>query len=356
MATSSRRNSPGLTQQLDEKGYRFEFFQAVRLLQRLHPDDAAVGSGDDPENEALRFRSQVSLGFPPSDVVAIDPDKGEGQPRGMTVSFMGVATPASFGSLPLPYAEMILSLDREKNPGLRTFLDTFNHRFVSLFYRAWEKHRFAISYERSPGGPAGRFERAVFALMGIRPDKGTSTLLGLEEKSLIPRAFAIKGRAVTAQGLADLIRDYFRVPATVQQFVPHWYQIEESEQCRLGMKSCTLGQDTHMGDRVQLAQSRFRVKLGPMDWTRFRDFLPTGSGARPLAEMTGLAAGPEFDFDCQLILKAEETPRIRLGVIDEKGAPWLGWTTWLQSGRPDRDSANIVIDGELMAQRALTPA
>ena len=356
MGPASRRNSPGLTSELETRSYRFDFFQAVRLLQRMDPDDDPVGTGDDPSREAIRFKSHVSLGFPPSDVRGITFGEEEHQPREMTVSFMGVATPASFGSLPLPYTEMILALDRDKNRGLRSFLDVFNHRLVSMFYRSWEKHRFAISYERSPGGPSGIFERAVFALMGLRPGNGISSSLGLEEKSLLARAYAVKGRAVTAQGLADLIRDYFRVPATVQQFVPHWYQIEASEQFRLGIRACTLGQDTHLGNQVRLAQSRFRVKLGPLDWTEFRDFLPTGKGARPLAELTALSAGPEFDFDCQLIMKAEETPRLRLGVIDEKGAPWLGWTTWLQSDQPKLDSANIVIDGDLMAQRGMVPA
>lgn len=356
MGSTSRRNSAGLSDQLEARGYRFDFFQAVRLLQRADPDCVPVGAGDDPSREAVRFRSHVSLGFPPSDVKSINFGKEEGKPSEMTVSFMGVATPASFGSLPLPYTEMIMSLEREKNKGLRSFLDLFNHRVVSMFYRAWEKHRFSIAYERSPVGHSGIFERAVFAIMGLRPGNGTGIGISMNEQSMLARANAFKGRSVTAQGLSDLIQDYFRVPATVQQFVPHWYQIEAAEQCRLGLKSCTLGQDTHLGVRVRLAQSRFRVKLGPLNWNQFRDFLPTGGGALPLAELTALAAGPEFDFDCQLTMKAAETPRLRLGVIDEKGAPWLGWTTWLNSDRPELDSASIVIDGDVMARKDLLPA
>lgn len=355
MATTSRRNTPDLTTLLTERGYKFDFFQAVRLLQRECPDSDPVGTGDDPQREAIRFRSQVSLAFPPSDVVDIEPPAGKRDPSELTVSFMGVATPASFGSLPLPYVEMIMGLERDKNLALHRFLDLFNHRLVSLFYRAWEKYRFAVAFERSPAGQKGIFEKAVLALMGLS-SSGMTDQLGLDERALLARAYALRGRAISAQGLSDLIRSYFRVPVTVQQFLASWYPIEDSERSRLGTSSCTLGEDIHLGSQVRLAQSRFRLKLGPLDWAQFREFLPTGSGARPLAEMTALSAGPEFDFDCQLVLKASEAPGLRLGIADEKGAPWLGWTTWLHNHKLESDPADVVIDGEVLGKEAVSPA
>ncbi len=354
MAPTRRRNSPGLTRLLSEKGYKFDFFQAVRLLQRERPDCEGVGTGDDPRKEALKFKSHVSLGFPPSDVVDITHGKAEDEPSEMSVSFLGVASPVSFGSLPLPYSEMVLAQERHKEFALSRFLDLFNHRLTSLFYRAWEKYRFAVAYERSSSGKTGLFERAVYSLMGL----GSGELRGqlkMDEKALLARAYAVRGRAISAAGLAELIRNYFRIPVTVLQFFPWWYTIEDSERCRLGVSSCALGLDIHLGRQVRLAQSRIRLKLGPLSWSQFQDFLPTGGGARPLAEMTALSVGPEFDFDCQLVLKASEAPGLRLGVADEQGAPRLGWTTWLNCDHLGEDPADVVDDGEVMGRETRSP-
>jgi len=345
MGTTSRRNSPGLKQALGQEGYRFDFFQAVRLLQRERPEAAPVGTGDDPSRESIRFASQVSMGFAPSDVVSIELGEVDEDPAQMTVSFLGVATPHSYGSLPLSYAEMIMGLERDKNFALRHFLDLFNHRLISLYYRAWEKYRFALAYERDSRKNPGIFERAVFALMGMGTDAQRGKM-ACDDRALLARAYSVRGRATSAQGLAELVRSYFKVPVKVRQFVSCWYPIEDSERTRLGVTSCSLGQDINLGSRVHLAQSRFRLCLGPLAWDNFRDFLPTGKAFRPLVEMTGLAAGPEFDFDCQLVLNASSAPGIRLGA--GAGAPQLGWSTWLHTEPLDEDPADVIIDGVLV--------
>ena len=95
-----------------------------------------------------------------------------------------------------------------------------------------------------------------------------------------------------------------------------------------------------------MGQSRFRVRLGPLDWSEFRDLLPAGTAFWPLVELVRLATGPEFDFDVQLVLKAEVVPPLRLGVADEQGAPYLGWSTWLHRAGRMQDAADVIIDAE----------
>ncbi len=53
---------------------------------------------------------------------------------------------------------------RYKDHALWEFLDLFNHRFLSLFHRAWEKYRFPIVYESGGEDP---FTEGLFALIGI---------------------------------------------------------------------------------------------------------------------------------------------------------------------------------------------
>ena len=57
MAAESRRTDPSVEQVLFEEGYRFDFFQAVRVLERLYPDRQPVGRDATACREVVRFRS-----------------------------------------------------------------------------------------------------------------------------------------------------------------------------------------------------------------------------------------------------------------------------------------------------------
>ena len=55
------------------EGYRFDFFQAVRLLEMIQSGKLRLPPGEsaDPEKEIVRFRSAVTLKFPASDVAEV---------------------------------------------------------------------------------------------------------------------------------------------------------------------------------------------------------------------------------------------------------------------------------------------
>ncbi len=343
MAAQSRRGDPHLETVLNEEGWRFDFFQAVRLLQLMAPDSTPLGTGDNPATESVRLSSHITMGFPPSEVHEIRAHEAQAE---MAVNFMGIASPSSYGSLPMPYTEMILDRAKEKNETLRHFLDLFNHRLVSLFYRAWEKHRFAVVYELSGQRERGHFEQVLFSLMGL----GTYELQRnqkINSRALLARAHAVRPRGVSAQGLATIIQDYFHVTARIVQFIPAWYDIEPSELSRLNQQSCTLGEDLCLGARTRMAQSRYRVCLGPLSWQQMADFLPNGSAYGSLSEICTLTTGPEFDFEFQLQLAPDQTPPLRVGAAKEQGKPRLGWSTWLLRSQADESISEVIIDGEL---------
>ena len=72
----------------------------------------------------------------------------------MTVTFLGLY--GTTGVLPRHYTHRLLEIDQytrgDAGRPLRDWLDLFNHRWVWQFYRAWEKYRFWLAYER--GEPA----------------------------------------------------------------------------------------------------------------------------------------------------------------------------------------------------------
>ncbi len=69
--------------------FEFDFFQAVRLLEKLAPKRVPIGLDGPPADEVARFRAHLSMSFPPSQIVALDPP-GEERPNPLlTVTFLG---------------------------------------------------------------------------------------------------------------------------------------------------------------------------------------------------------------------------------------------------------------------------
>ena len=83
--------------------WNFEFFQAVRVLERLHPEREPVGNFSVPAAEAMRFRAHASTVFPASEIQSLH--DADGERADMGVNFMGLFGP--LGVLPLYYTELI---------------------------------------------------------------------------------------------------------------------------------------------------------------------------------------------------------------------------------------------------------
>lgn len=336
MATEGRRTSDPLVEVLFEEPYRFEFFQAVRLLERISPERRPVGRYSEPAGEAVRFRTRASLAFAPSQIHQLsDGNEDEGQPAEMMVAFMGMTGPA--GVLPHHYTEMLVERTRYKDTAAWDFFDLFNHRMISLFYRAWEKYRFPVAYERGED----RFTEFLFDVIGM----GTPGLLGRQsfpDEMLLFYGGLFAMRPHSASAMEAVIGDYFGVAASVNQFSGQWLKLDEESLTRLGASNAELGVTTVAGTRVWDAQSKFELHLGPLTFDEFTKFLPTGSAFNPTTELVRLFAGLEFDFDIRPILKAEEVPGCVL-TTRARRCPQLGWTTWLKTAPFTNDDSQVVL-------------
>lgn len=347
MAPQSGRTDPRLEDTLFEEGYRFEFFQAVRVLERLFPDRRAVGRDAKPAQEVARFRSHPSLSFPPSQIHEIRRPADGGGPAEMTVAFMGLTGPV--GVLPRHYTEMVIERLRLKDHALREFLDLFNHRLTSLFFRAWEKYRFPIGYERAVSRQEGYdpFSLALFDLMGMGT-QGLRGMLGVEDEALLFYAGLVAQHPRSASALEGLLTSYFEVPVRSIQFAGQWLPLSDEDRSRLGAGAANsgLGVNAVLGSRVWDQQAKFILRMGPLRYVVFCDLLPSGTAFQPLVRLTRFFVGQEFDFDVQLVLERTEVPRCGLGETGPT-APRLGWSTWLKTREFARDADDTVLTGRL---------
>jgi type VI secretion system protein ImpH len=255
------------------------------------------------------------------------------------VNFMGLTGPA--GVLPYVYTELILERLRAKDQSLAAFLDIFNHRSISLFYRAWQKYRFPVTYS---SGERDRFTHHLFDLIGM----GTPGMQGRQavpDEALLHYVGLFSMHTRSAVVLEQILSDYFQVPVEIEQFTGDWYRLDAEAQCRLGEHeepAQQLGTGAVIGDEVWDQQSRVRIKIGPLSLERYYDFLPDGSAFEPLRAITRFFSGDELDFEIQLILRRDETPGFQID-LDSPEAPRLGWVTWLKSVPLDRDPHDTIL-------------
>jgi type VI secretion system protein ImpH len=352
------RTDASLEEALFEHGYEFEFFQAARLLALLFPARKGVGGLGRPVEEFARFVSLVncdgaeaarlSMAFPASPVHNIGGDAESADPARMTITFMGLT--GVQGVLPLYYTERILASKAAKDNSLAAFLDIFNHRLVSLFYRAWEKHRFPVLYEMAAARKTGPdpFTRYLFDLIGM----GTTGLRGrlhVRDESLLLYAGLIAQRPHSATNLRGILRDYFGVPVEIDQCVGSWYELADSDRCYLSGESerNQLGEGAFLGDEVWDQQARFRIRVGPVDLKTFNAFMPEEPAMRKLVELTRFIVGQAMVFDVKVTLRAAEVPYCRL---DDEGfdpqtkshSARLGWIGWLKTGEFAQDADDAV--------------
>lgn len=311
-----------LEEDLAEHGYSFEFFQAVTLLERLHAEMRPVGHFSSPSDEVVRFRANPRLAFPASEIQELK--IVEDRQAEMMVNFMGLTGPS--GVLPHPYSELILERARHKDRSLAAFFDIFNHRAISLFYRAWQKARFPVTYATE-----GRdfFSQYLLDLVGL----GTAGLRDrqhIEDEALLHYVSLVAMQTRSSTALQQLLEDYFEVPVEIEEFTGAWYAIDRATQCQMNeddTPSRQVGLGAVAGDAIWDRQGCVRIRIGPLSLERYNDFLPGGSAYAALQSITRFFSNQSLDFQAQLVLQREEAPPVVLDA-DVPGASRLGWVSW----------------------------
>jgi len=342
MATPSGMEDPSLAADelladLVGQPAAFEFFQAVRLLGRFFPERAPVGRFSEPADEVAHFTASPSLAFPTSEIQRLDvPPRGPAQLR---VNLMGLIGP--LGVLPYHYTLLVAERLRVRDAALQNFLNIFEHRIISLFYRAWEKHHVMVAYERDG---TDRVTEHLLDLIGLGLPRARGHL-PVPDEALLSYAGALLPQARSAVALEQVLTDFFGVAVEVEQFVGGWYGLDLPTQCALGSDagaSDQLGLGAVVGDEIWDQQGRIRIRLGPMSRARYESFLPGGAAHDVLRAVVRFFSHDQFDVELQLVLARDDVPTCRLGG-DDAWPTTLGWATWLRTTPSVRDPDETVL-------------
>jgi type VI secretion system protein ImpH len=343
MATTGWRTPDPVIRELATHPWRFEFHQAVRLLEWVLDGDR-VGFGSDARTEAIRFRALPNLSFPASELDEVRiPEADSGAQSEVTVTFMGLAT--AMGPLPRPVVERILERVARKDPGFRDFLDIFHHRLIAYHYRGREKHRPAM---RWVGPEESILAEPLLALAGL----GSPALrnrLELPDRSLLGLGATLGRPRTIATGLAGTVAHYFGIPTRDIPFQGRWHALSPDLWTRLTARPpaqarpAGLGHDSVLGTRAWDQAAAFELRLGPLNLATFLSLLPgdprrrIADGARlaPLRSLVRLQAPVGVEMRARLVLDGKEAPR--LPITSHPKGPRLGYTAWL--GTPPADRA-----------------
>lgn len=332
------RRREGVATLLFEKGYLFDFFQSVWLLEHALARTARRGEQALAADEKIRIRPHEGVAFPASDVRKIewlDEDKSRVQ---VTVTFMGLYGVAS----PLPvYFYNPIGTRQEGAESLRDFLDMFNRRLYKYFYQAWKKYQPRL---HPPSGAREQDARVFTCLAGL----GTSGFVmprQIAPGRLMGLAGLLSSGVRNAYGLQTVLSTMFDgLQVSIRENVARWVTMRTRP--RMGDGSMTLGGTALIGQKVRDVSGKFRVTLGPLGLQRFRAFLPEGPAAGLLNYLINLYATDQLDYDVELMLKTSEVPAMKLG-----GSQKLGIDAWL--GRPAGDVISVVVQYPRTAGLAL---
>ena len=316
MAGSDRNTDHALTEDVVARGTAYGFFETVRLLQRAHPEAAKVGHDGPAAREVIRFRPPLDLSFAATDVAEIYRD-GEGRYEIACrfLSLYGAGSP-----LPTCFTEELLYEDRKELQ--RDFLDIFNHRLISLLFRAWEKYR------RLAQGDADGEDRFSWR---------TRTLCRLERPDDPAWLFGFAGllhrQPVSEASLERLLRAAFQAPVEVRSCARRWTAVPAARRTALGIAGCALGSGpTYLGAEVRDVTTAFAVVVGPVDLETFRSFLPGGERGTRLEELLARVQD-ELSHEVVLRIAAASIEPLRLATAEPGaggGVPGgLGYTSWL---------------------------
>lgn len=366
MATSRWRQSLTVIERLCREPYGFEFFQAVRLLERAAATEHQVGTfglvsgANHYSRELVCFSAQTSLSFPGSDIVqlqrrtspALEGNNHQEVARWqMQVGFTGLA--GSQGVMPYYLTEVLLKELRKKNTSLRDFLDLFNHRHISLFYQASYKYQLPVNYERNKATKNREFDlfsHALSSLVGL----GSRELryrMPIADEALLGMAGHLSRQQCSVTALKGMIRHYFGLDVVIEQFQGQWDVLPEDVLCRLPSASNTsgvnnyLGVSTVLGTRCFQAQNKFRVVIKPMVYEEFMGIAPGTVKLEALKAFIHFSAGVEMDFEISVTLLTSQVAPVQLSSAHAQ-KPLLGWNSHMVSAEHGEDCVHITLSAD----------
>ncbi len=295
MDGTQRDGTVGLDEQELHALAGLQFFDLVEELHRLYPDAEPVGSTKSTGREPARFKANATFGFPPNEVHSVERSAELAEGVDVRLNLIGLYGPPS--PLPTNFTERIIH--------------------AALLYLVWRQYRHDLRYRTGGTDPISQAAGALFGLLPTVGDAESDAARSL----LLPYVGLLSMYSRSASAIASVLTHFFEVPFEIEEFVARWIALPEDARFELG-GPLVLGSETVLGEIMQDVAGHFRVWCGPLDFERYKSFLPGRQDHDRLRDLIDLLVRDPLSRDLGFQIRPETVPAWSLGEGE------LGWTTW----------------------------
>jgi type VI secretion system protein ImpH len=284
-------------------------------------------------DEPVRFRPSPKMGFPATEMACGETDDDHANsPRTVRTTFLGLY---GVNARMPPHLIDDIAVRREGHEAVMAFLDIFNHRIATLFYRAWRKYRYVASWQ--PGATDDMSQRLLcLARFGIG-DKASRARLPS------PRVLGLLGpltqRTRTAEGLLRVVA--LAVPGagagvTLEERHPVWVRLDAPPRLGSAGRMGGLARDHVLGRRIADRCETVRITLTPANARQVHGLLPDAPLHRELMSLLRVYVGYKVDVVLRMQVCAAMAPVLKLGRDNDAPSGRLAWTTLLKPATRER--------------------
>lgn len=303
------------------------FYRLCQLLEQSQPDTPVMGSTWQVRQEPVRFRPHPGMGFPASEIKAYEPAEQPHLPATVRITFMGLYGVTS--PLPTHYVNDIAQ-QREGHEVTADFLDIFNHRLITQYYRIWRKYSYPATFE---AGGKDKTSQYLLGLIGLGGDgcMASATAPLSRFLALLP-VMLLPGR--TAEGMASLVN--LLAPGTQAKIWHHdKKRVRLSSPLALSTRHpVTLVNRPVMGNYATDVNSQVLMQLSTSGFDEVQGWLPDGELYADLMALLHVYLGSRLDVRLQLCVNSNLLPQAVMSCKPTPGAGQLGRTAVMRFRNP----------------------
>ncbi|MCO6515319.1 MAG: type VI secretion system baseplate subunit TssG [Snodgrassella sp.] len=336
MESQQSIESSPLMQALEKNLPKMNFYRFCQLIEQIYADGPVLGKHETPTADPLRFAPSIDMSFPASELKYIERAPYINRPTTVRTRFLGLY--GVDAALPLGLLDNIIR--REENYQTMTdFLDIFNHRIITQFYRIWLKYHYPASFLDGGKDP---ISLCLLGLTGFGIE-GTSKQIGTPLSRFLALLGLITQKTRTAEGIVGLVRVLVNdAKVVVSEFHPVWQSIDNPAQ--LGGKrheQAALDGGAILGSRFRECNQTVHIAITPQHESQIADLLPGGQLYYDLLALLRAYLGYQVDAKMTLYIQRQFLPRSQLASKNSRLGQTASFTKKTVDGEPLQDEVAV---------------